>query len=198
MENTFESVYYPITLKGNTATVTGNNMQNGIDAISLVEGENNNVFNNTIKEFSESGIILYRASNNIFHENTITNANQSVRIGLVAQQNNNAVENNTFSKNNFLSNTCNVLISTSRGQNIWSENNQGNYWSDYTGADSNRDGIGDTPYVIDDDNFDSYPLMAAYGITLAEENPAPWIIGTGIGMLAIALIAWTVVRIKQK
>jgi len=47
----------------------------------------------------------------------------------------------------------------------------GNYWSDYSGVDAysglyqnetGRDGIGDTPYVIDEYNIDRYPLMTAY------------------------------------
>jgi hypothetical protein len=47
----------------------------------------------------------------------------------------------------------------------------GNYWSNYSGVDSYKgpnqdilgsDGIGDTPYVIDSDSNDSYPLMAPY------------------------------------
>jgi hypothetical protein len=45
----------------------------------------------------------------------------------------------------------------------------GNFWSDYNGTDSQNgsyqnqtgsDGIGDTPYVIDANNTDRYPLMA--------------------------------------
>ena len=41
----------------------------------------------------------------------------------------------------------------------WDDGNKGNYWSDYNGTDSNGDGIGDTPYVIDVLNQDRYPLM---------------------------------------
>ena len=34
----------------------------------------------------------------------------------------------------------------------------GNYWSDYTGNDTNNDGIGDSPYYID-----NYPLVQPWG-----------------------------------
>jgi hypothetical protein len=40
----------------------------------------------------------------------------------------------------------------------------GNYWSDYTGVDTDADGIGDTPYVIDEHNQDRYPLMNPFGV----------------------------------
>jgi hypothetical protein len=38
----------------------------------------------------------------------------------------------------------------------------GNYWSDYDGGDSDGDGIGDTPYYIDEGNVDHYPLMGLF------------------------------------
>jgi hypothetical protein len=58
--------------------------------------------------------------------------------------------------------------------NVWDDGypSGGNYWSDYTGADvksgpnqdlPGSDGIGDTPYIIDANNTDRYPLMNPYG-----------------------------------
>jgi len=43
--------------------------------------------------------------------------------------------------------------------NIWNYEEEGNYWNDYTGQDLDADGIGDTPYVMDDYSLDNYPLM---------------------------------------
>jgi len=46
--------------------------------------------------------------------------------------------------------------------NIWSFNNEGNYWSNYEGQDVNMDGIGDTPHNITEKNKDNYPLMGKF------------------------------------
>ena len=64
--------------------------------------------------------------------------------------------------NDFVNNTYNVY--TSGLVNAWDNGypSGGNYWSDYNGTDSNGDGIGDTPYVIDSNNQDNYPLMSPY------------------------------------
>jgi parallel beta-helix repeat protein len=67
----------------------------------------------------------------------------------------------------------NVNAADSSGDNDWDDGypSGGNYWSDYGGADLCRgpfqnetggDGIGDTPYVIDQNNEDHYPLMTPW------------------------------------
>jgi LPXTG-motif cell wall-anchored protein len=56
------------------------------------------------------------------------------------------------------------------GTNFWDNGSVGNYWSDYNGSDLNMDGIGDTPYFINNKAVeiviaqDNYPLMAPYDI----------------------------------
>jgi hypothetical protein len=38
------------------------------------------------------------------------------------------------------------------------------YGKGYNGTDANHDGIGDTPYVINSNNVDRYPLMTPWGV----------------------------------
>jgi nitrous oxidase accessory protein NosD len=70
-----------------------------------------------------------------------------------------------FYHNNFLSS-----ISFDHAGNVtytWDNGTEGNYWSEYTGADVNGDGIGDAPYIINENNTDIHPLMKPYDITKA-------------------------------
>jgi parallel beta-helix repeat protein len=81
--------------------------------------------------------------------------------------------------NNFLHNANHTDI-TSRTKivYVWSSGDQGNYWSGYNGTDTNGDGIGDIPYVLNSENVDSYPLVYPYdiekgAITLPTPKPQP-------------------------
>jgi parallel beta-helix repeat protein len=44
-------------------------------------------------------------------------------------------------------------------RNTWDNGVDGNYWGDYQGKDADKDGLGDTPYIIDAGNTDYRPLM---------------------------------------
>jgi hypothetical protein len=45
---------------------------------------------------------------------------------------------------------------------MWDNGFEGNYWRLYNGTDSNQDGIGEIPYIIDSNNTDNYPLMGMF------------------------------------
>ncbi|MGA2682327.1 MAG: NosD domain-containing protein [Candidatus Bathyarchaeia archaeon] len=70
------------------------------------------------------------------------------------------VYQNAFMKNNIQISGCQCKsYNMSETPHDWDKGKIGNYWSDYNGTDANHDGIGDTPYVIDPLDRDSYPLM---------------------------------------
>lgn len=58
-----------------------------------------------------------------------------------------------------MGNTKQVLVDASGANIFWDNGFEGNYWSDYNGTDIDEDGIGDSPYIIDENNMDNYPLM---------------------------------------
>jgi hypothetical protein len=62
--------------------------------------------------------------------------------------------------NNFINNTQNVDAYMAGG--VWDNGVEGNYWDDYNGSDSDHDGIGDSWYVIDQNNIDHFPLMGMF------------------------------------
>jgi parallel beta-helix repeat protein len=111
-----------------------------------------------------NGINLGSSNKNKLTNNTASNNYRGI---LVSSSNNNLIYHN-----NFISNTNQASDGTNNG-NKWDDGypNAGNYWSNYGGIDEYRgpgqnisggDGIGDTPYVIDSDSRDNYPLMKKY------------------------------------
>jgi parallel beta-helix repeat protein len=46
--------------------------------------------------------------------------------------------------------------------NRWDNGFEGNFWSNYTGADEDHDGIGDVPLMVSDNNTDNQPLMGPF------------------------------------
>ena len=89
------------------------------------------------------------------------------------------------SGNDFFHNTLDNDIQTSEYQALtdsWDDGypSGGNYWSDYEGSDlksgpkqdqPGSDGIGDSPYIIDANNVDMYPLIQPWSSHFIDNEP---------------------------
>lgn len=121
------------------------------DALILNKGCNRVIESNITK------LTLWEGNNNIILECTIS--------GLFLMD---WSSSNIFVQNNFLSNnSANGFEIYS--SNSWDNGSVGNYWCDYlskypNASEAGNTGIGDTPYVIDKDNIDHFPLMYPYDI----------------------------------
>jgi len=180
------NTYHGIDIVGRNNQISENTIANNRYAIVLDASSYNIISRNTIMS-NQGGINLCEdCEYNEISKNTLMN--NTMGIGILGN-NNSVVENtikenwsgiqiagtnNTIYYNNFINNTNQVYLEYSL-PNSWDNSypSGGNYWSNYTGNDTysgpyqnetGSDGIGDTPYVIDADNQDNYPLMEPWDV----------------------------------
>jgi parallel beta-helix repeat protein len=105
------------------------------------------------------GVLLAYTTNTTIVANNITNNRCGIHL--------HSSSNNLIYHNNFVNNIRNVY--TFNSINVFDNGFEGNYWSTCSVQDSNKDGIGDIPYIIDDDSKDNFPLMGTfYSYSIAE------------------------------
>jgi len=123
-------------------------IQNGGIGISLVNSDSNTIKNTQIED-NNVGIKLTSSSSNSINNNEIQN-NNADGVFLDFSSNTNSIYQNYFTNNN-------LYNARDLGSNSWSYSSKGNSWDDYNDYDSNGDGTGDNPYIIDGDSQDDYP-----------------------------------------
>jgi parallel beta-helix repeat protein len=149
-----------ISYDSNYNYISGNTFSNSNIGMNIYESKKNNVINNVFSNNNISIDIDWDSQDNIIKKNNISNS----KIGIVL---NSSLRIKVF-HNNFINNVIQALDYTD--SNLWNETypTGGNYWSDYNGTDANGDGIGDAPYIIDEDSQDNYPLMEPWDIEIEE------------------------------
>ena len=148
------------------------------DGINLSKSSGNSIIANDITANDDFGVALDRSSYNVISGNNITN-NGTGGIAISSSNHNCIYGNNItnghtgiafgYSRSNkvyrnfFIHNDQQAFVLLSGDANVWDNGDSfgGNYWSDYAGIDENKDGFGDTPYVVDAQNVDHYPLTSS-------------------------------------
>ena len=164
LKNEMSNNAYGVSLSwSNNSIIARNQVMNNIGGgIYLVSSLNFSVEKNTVTFNSCYGIRLASSHNCTVVENLVAN-NKGTCIYLVLSN------NNIIYHNNFV-NSTKAYVEEKAYNNVWDQGypSGGNYWSDYTGVDVKsgpcqnevcNDGIGDTPYIIDENNVDRYPLI---------------------------------------
>lgn len=195
---------YPACLYGiymfKVKDVTIKNMviRNCLNGIFIEDSTHVTISGNTITEIPASfppnpsaAIILRHGGFHTIVGNNITGNYVGIRFS--------SSSNNTIFHNNFINNHVDVYDPSwnypqnTPSTNTWDNGNEGNYWSNYNGIDSDSDGIGDTSYIYMVGNetvyIDYYPLMEP--VPVIPEFPS-WII------LPLFLMATFVVVIVKK
>jgi parallel beta-helix repeat protein len=155
--------------------ISGNNLIGTTSAILLRTSSNNIIENNVIVIMpgfeKPSGILLSRSSNNIIIKNSIVNYEKAGKgIEIVRSSNNTFYHNNIISEGKHVYDHSWDNKTVPPSINNWDNGypTGGNYWSNYSGKDEKKgpnqdiqgsDGIGDVPYIIDQNNKDRYPLI---------------------------------------
>jgi len=192
--NIFESIGLSSAIQLNYANeniVKNNYIESCVEGVQIWQNSNNNtITENTIKNCQNTAVNFQYSNNNKLIANNITNSELGTSIY--------GSNNNSICKNNYVNNTIQfsanewyyLTFGNPRSVNIISEN----YWSNYNGTDATGDGIGDTPYIIDEYNKDQYPLMKPVAIpefsnATGETEPFPTLLAVAVTVTVVVVVA---------
>ena len=140
--------------------ISANSIVDNPAGLDLSGSTANTISENNIVNSKSYGLKLHEGSNdNTISANNITNNNLGMRF---EGSSSNRIYNNSFINNM-------VQVATSNSVNFWDSGypSGGNYWSDYTerypnASEIDGSGIWDTPYIIDQNNQDNYPIIPQF------------------------------------
>jgi parallel beta-helix repeat protein len=185
-------------------TVKNLTLSYNVEGILVAFTTDSMITQNILKNMSY-GIRFYGSSNNQIIANNITNNNYGIYfhgyrfLGTYDPSPNNIIYHNNFVDNQEavydIAESSSPWFEADPAVNIWDNGTTGNYWSNYNGTDANGDGIGDTPYIINENNQDNYPLMNPVDITTIPEFPSWTLL---LIMLVVVLAVVVIYRCNLK
>jgi parallel beta-helix repeat protein len=211
------NINFGLSLQGDKNVVASNYIR----GLSLCKSSNNEIRGNNITNNgnSDMAVCLLNSFENIFQKNRITNegdGNHYIDYDVDLEESN----SNTFFNNLFFNNfgipinrelSINQKTTNFSDGNFWDNGKIGNYWSDYqtkypNASEIGSSGIWATPYVINANNTDNYPLVNQTFYEEAAHESPPDSLSSGVLDISIvgALVAVTVaaciigMRIKRQ
>jgi parallel beta-helix repeat protein len=170
-------------LSSNENTISNNNItKNKLNGVSCYDVQNN-VFSQNVVNENWLGMLITDSTNNTIVRNNFGH-NGGFGVQLTGDQKNNLLYHNNFVDNevgNGLQVSMpggSILANNTANPDSWDDGKEGNYWSDYktrypnaTQIDSS--GIGNTPYFINENNIDRYPLLQPIDVSASLHLPSP-------------------------
>lgn len=147
-----------ILSRSNENKLSNNLVETNDEGILLDNSTNNTLMNNTV-ESNDIGFLLGTSRTNMLESNSISKNSYGVILE-------NMAESNTLTNNNLYMNGLGMYLKGSTGNmislnkffnfmnamdegtNSWNSSSAGNKWNNYNGTDADGNGIGDTPYVV--------------------------------------------------
>jgi parallel beta-helix repeat protein len=187
---------------GENVTIYNNTISNNSAGIELKGDGPFYVYGNNIADNQRYGILFHGCNDSNIYQNKIAHNSVGVELYNYRFEEGEAPgSGNTVYQNNFIHNSQQADVEkiwtwpyyegapypyippptdVINGTDIvlWDKGKVGNYWSDYqskypNATEVDASGIGNTPYVIDENNTDYYPLMQQVDIFMTAPTPTP-------------------------
>lgn len=147
-----------ILSRSNENKLSNNLVETNDEGILLDNSTNNTLMNNTA-ESNDIGVLLATSKTNTLGYNSISRNSYGIVLEDMAESN--TLTNNSLYMNGLgmylrgstgnmisLNKFFNFINAVDEGTNSWNSSSAGNKWKDYNGTDADGNGIGDTPYIV--------------------------------------------------
>lgn len=190
--------------QSNNITVTENNISNNKGGLNMIYYGPYSVHRNSFTKNDWAVCFAEGCRNATVYGNTFSENDIAVWLLTFPVGGEMAIsgEGNKFFCNLLIANTQqiskheiqygNINITGNKGTDkvTWDNSTMGNYWDDYNGTDENGDNIGETPYILNENNQDNHPLTKQIDIKAIPENNLTLFgfLGLGVILLMIKLV----------
>jgi parallel beta-helix repeat protein len=173
-----------VVIDTQNSTINGNTIITNTLGVGIFKSYNN-IFSENYIAKNMVGMRIDNSENNLIVNNSfIENKGTSNGFAIIFTGNQ---KDNTIIRNDFIDSRVIPMLQISINKfdgpgwgNIWNDSTSGNYWSDYqtryqNSSEIDNTGIGNTPFVINENNIDYKPILQPLNQATPLPSPSPTI-----------------------